>query len=338
MGLKKYFFFSLLLIILVAGYVFSLNSNDFRVSIFDNGFVLPIAVWVVLPLVVFFVLSFLHIIFYGTKSYFSKKAYEKDFEKIAELLKARVQKKDITLPFKTTEAKGIANTLTQLEIAPSNADFSSQDKDLKDLVSLIMKIEAGEYVSSKELKLPNTNPLMEKNLINKLGVDGDFCLDVIKKSSNYTQKVIDKAVSSMIKNKSITTIKKNLDLVKLDTQLAFSLFTKDSEQRESFSLTRDEIKNIVLGLNFTKADYLKLVKIYKKTFGPEEIIKLFEDLSTKNEDATSAYLYILFEYEMLDSVREILQNSSNDEYIPFKALLDLKNNGKHYRLDSLCLN
>ena len=41
---------------------------------------------------------------------------------------------------------------------------------------------------------------------------------------------------------------------------------------------------------------------------------------------------------MIDSAREILVNTANDEYIPFKAIIDLKNSGKHYRLDNLCFN
>ncbi|MEJ5168625.1 MAG: hypothetical protein WHU93_05625 [Arcobacteraceae bacterium] len=338
MGLKKYIFFSLLLIIAIAGYVFSLNSNDFRVEVLGQAYVLPIAVWVVVPVLILFILSLVHMAFYGTKAYFEKNAFKKDFDKISDLITARLSAQEFYHSFKTNEAKEVSNTLNQVSMTPSNAEFSSKDKSIQELASKIIKINAGEYVPTKELKLSNTNPLMEKNLLNKLKVDGDFCLEVLKKSGNYTETVVYAASESLIKNKSITTVKKNLEGMKLDKQLAFELFKKDSLKHESFSLSKDEINKILSSLELTKNDFIELAKIYKKAFGPDEIIKFFEDLSSKNEEATSAYLYVLFEYEMLDSVREVLANSANDEYVPFKALLDLRNSGKHYRLDNLCFN
>lgn len=340
MGLKKYLFFSLLLLIIIAGYVFSLNANDYRIEFLDNSYVLPIAIWLVVPAFVIVILSFLHMLFYGTKSFFEKNALKKDLEKMAELLKSKIVKQEYNHSFKTPEAKELASILNQLDMTPSSSEFLSNDKNIQDYVSKILKISSGDYIPSKELKLPNTNHIMERNLLNKLKVDSDFCLDVVKKPSNYSSLVVKKAISTMIENKSITTIKKNLENIQslIDKELAFGLFEKDSQKHETFSLAHDDIRNILHKLELNKSDFIKLAKIYKKSFGPDEIIKFFEDLSSKNEDATSAYLYVLFEYEMLDSIREILSNSSGNEYIPFKALLDLKESGKHYRLETLCLN
>jgi hypothetical protein len=39
---------------------------------------------------------------------------------------------------------------------------------------------------------------------------------------------------------------------------------------------------------------------------------------------------------MIDDIREIINNSQKDEFIPYKALLDLKDNGKNYRFDNIC--
>ena len=37
---------------------------------------------------------------------------------------------------------------------------------------------------------------------------------------------------------------------------------------------------------------------------------------------------------MIDDIREILVNSQKNEYIIYKAYLDLRDAGKHYSLDS----
>jgi hypothetical protein len=65
---------------------------------------------------------------------------------------------------------------------------------------------------------------------------------------------------------------------------------------------------------------------------------MFETISNENELAIDAYLVILFEYEMIDKVRETLNGYSNEEYQPFRALLDLKDSGKNYTLENLCYN
>jgi hypothetical protein len=69
---------------------------------------------------------------------------------------------------------------------------------------------------------------------------------------------------------------------------------------------------------------------------PDQLIKLLEELSIDNEAATEAYLYVLFEYEMIDEARSILSGSAQNEYKPYKALLDLKDAGKYYNLDHMC--
>ena len=38
---------------------------------------------------------------------------------------------------------------------------------------------------------------------------------------------------------------------------------------------------------------------------------------------------------MIDKVREVLANTKESEYSPFKALLDLKEAGKHYNLEAI---
>ena len=63
-------------------------------------------------------------------------------------------------------------------------------------------------------------------------------------------------------------------------------------------------------------------------------MKFFEDIVTHNEKFTESYLYVLSEYQMIDEIREILLNSQKNEFIVYKAYLDLRDAGKHYSLDA----
>ncbi len=38
---------------------------------------------------------------------------------------------------------------------------------------------------------------------------------------------------------------------------------------------------------------------------------------------------------MLDKAREVLANTKDNEYAPFKALIALKETGKHYNLEAI---
>ena len=57
MGLKKYILGSVLLILAVFAYTFSIESGDYRIELMDQGFVLPVAVWIVAPVFFLFLMS-----------------------------------------------------------------------------------------------------------------------------------------------------------------------------------------------------------------------------------------------------------------------------------------
>ena len=59
---------------------------------------------------------------------------------------------------------------------------------------------------------------------------------------------------------------------------------------------------IVKDLDLQKDDYLVL-KNYETILKPDQIIALFEKLSSEIEEATTAYLHVLFEYEMIEKTK-----------------------------------
>jgi len=57
MGLKRYIFGAIVLIGVVFGFVFSIEPGDYVVQIVDFVMVLPIAIWVVSPMVILFIMT-----------------------------------------------------------------------------------------------------------------------------------------------------------------------------------------------------------------------------------------------------------------------------------------
>ncbi|RLA77516.1 MAG: hypothetical protein DRG78_17250 [Epsilonproteobacteria bacterium] len=337
MGLKKYILGSILLILIIAGYTFSIEAGDYRVQIMDYVLILPIAAWIVLPMVVLFIMTVLHILFYGLKNYFSIKAITKDSEALTSLVNQKLLKETSKLSFQNQNFKDVSAILNQLDIDITNSDFNSTNKEINKTIDYIFSIKSGKYISSKELKLDNHNPIMEQNLLNKVTQDDDFALEVIKKSSIYSKDIIKAGFLKTLEVKSFTTIKKLLDEVSLDEEMTVELLKKDGEQLDQFAMTNDVILKLIKKVNLTNQQLIIIAKNYKLLMAPDQIIKLYEDLSVENEEYTTAYLFVLAEYEMVDKMRDILDNSAQYEFIPFKALVDLKDAGKNiYSLDTLC--
>ena len=57
-------------------------------------------------------------------------------------------------------------------------------------------------------------------------------------------------------------------------------------------------------LDYKKDDFMALAKNYESILKPDQIIAIFEKLSSEIDEATSAYLHVLCEYEMIDKARE----------------------------------
>lgn len=68
---------------------------------------------------------------------------------------------------------------------------------------------------------------------------------------------------------------------------------------------------------------------------PDQIIALFEKLSSEIDESTAAYLHVLCEYEMIQKAKEVVSSTPDSEFTAFKALLDLKDAGKHYNLEAI---
>ncbi len=334
MGIKKYIIASLLLIIGIAGYVFSIASGDFRIEILDKAFILPIAVWVIVPVVVLFIASLLHMSFYGLKNYFASKGMEKDISELASFIELRLINKPSTSSFKNKKMQEVAQILEQIDFNITNKNFTTPNEQIQELAEQIIKINEGEYISNKKLQLASKTNLMEKNILNRIQEEDNFALEIIKQPSSYKDSIVREAFIKAVDIKSMTTIKKLLPSITLDTVMFKALIAKDSQEDAQFALDNESLFKMITKLNLSTEDLIAFAKEYKETIAPERLIKLFEDLITNDEKYTESYLYVLSEYEMMDDMREVLVNSQKDEYIIYKAYLDLRDASKHYSLNS----
>lgn len=333
MGIKKYIIASFLFLILIAIYVSNVSEGQFTVKIVELGIheTYPIYFWVILPALVLFIATLLHMIFYGAKNYLQKGTLSKDIDKLSIILNDRLLHKNSNIAIKTPSIKKIADALNNIDLKLKE-DFQETSL-IASSSKLILEIQNGKYIPSKELKLPENNPLAIENTKNRLKSDENFAHEVLRNPSNFNSSLLESAFEVVLESKPLTTLKKSLEEITLSDKMVHSLLLKDSDQ---LALTNNEIINFIKGSNLKNNQLVEIIKHYEKTMPPEQLIQLFEDLSAQNEYFTSSYLYLLFEYQMMDKAKEVLVNTQKDEYMIFKALLDLKENGKHgYSVDNL---
>lgn len=337
MGLKLYISGAVALIAAIFGYVYNMNGGEFTLHVMDKDFVFPIALWVIAPTIALFVLTVLHLLFYGFKNYLAAQAVSKDTDAIINLISDKLLgKENINLHLKNEKLSELADIVEQLSISVKDNHFSSTNKSVNKIVNKIAMINDGLYVPSKELRLSNSNPIMVKNLINKVGSEDEFALDVLKSHNNYDKAIVKEAFKKIIADKSMTTIKKYLENVEIDKEILILLLTKDSEVSDEFSLTGETIVNLIKKVELSVDELTDIAKLYKKSSSPEKLIKLYEDISELNDNYVNAYLYVLAEYEMTDKIRDILSMSDSNQYTSYKALIDLKDSGKNsYSLDTI---
>jgi hypothetical protein len=334
MGFKKYVIFSIILIIAVFGYVYSLELGDYNVTLLGYSLVLPVAAWVILPVSLLALVTYLHILFYSLLKYFKERAIKKDHETMISVIKSNLLEKTDVAKFKTKDFRNLSSILSQFKLSVNDSRFTSTDEELNKIVAYVQDIKDGKFVSDKSFKVNETTPLANLNMLNKVNEQIDFAVDVLKKPENFSSNVVRQSFENVLKEKTMTTVKKLYKNIKLDKDLATKLFEKDAANNE-FGFTAEEILKIVKDLDYKKDDYLALAKNYESILQPDQIIVLFEKLSAELEEATPAYLHVLCEYEMIEKVREIVSVTADTEFTAFKALLDLKEAGKHYDLEAI---
>lgn len=299
MGLKKYIGFSLLLIVAVYIYVFSIENSNYTLNILDYSIELPIAVWVILPISILFLSTIVHILFYGFRNYLQTNSMKKDEDNIIELFKELLLENNSNKKFKQKSLKELSEILALVNISPKNIDMNSSNNEMNTILNTIKKINSGEYVNDKSIKLNKNGKTYQKNLLNRAASDVDYAIDVLKKSDTFTKDTVKAAFQNVVANKSMTTVKKLLDGLKLDKDMVLELMKKDSKNSD-FALEHTTIIKYTKDVKFDKKDYINFAKLYKKSVNPDELIKMFETISNENEEALDAYLVILFEFEMID--------------------------------------
>ncbi len=330
MQLKRYTFGSLILIILVAAAVYTIDSGTVSFDLLGMHFPnMPIAFWVVVPLIVMYFASLLHMGVYALVGNFKLRRLGKDHEKMVDSLRdALLGVGERNNVYKSDAYKLLGKLIDNSLILPFETLRSVGNEKIDEALELMRDVKEKKKIDIKKFHLANTTSIAIQNNLNRLErgeIDAD---SVLSRPESYGDIVCSKAFESYVKTASVGSI---LKFKRFFTKASLMKFVERINAAENgIQISNDELVALFDGLKLVPNDWIDLSDAMSKNMLPEQRIRLFETISEKCDDAMEGYLFTLYDLQMIDTADEILNNTSHDEYQIFKAYRDLKRVNKHY--------
>jgi len=333
MKLGLYTFSAFILILLMGAFVYTLDLGSYRLSLLNIS--LPIFIWVMIPAIILYIFTVVYMLFYGLRNYFQIKKWRRDADTLEDALYWSLVNEPKEQKYIMDEIKTSARLLSK-----SNLDVSDNIEGLSPrlakVVNIIQKIKNGEYIDLKEEKLAKVfkpgNPVLVKNRLNRLETDEKFTEDVMRSNSEYSNSVQKEALGIFAQKENFEKARRYAKVFDVEN---FLLMLNRVTQDDDLGLTKDILDDFINALNLSCTDYVKVAEVTKKYFKPDENLSLFKSYQKENDKAQNAYLYLLFEYELMDQVGAYLEEYEENEFTKFRAIYQLKKQHSKYRLEDL---
>ena len=335
MRLGLYIFASLVLIGMVGAGVYTVNPGRYPLEILGINTDFHIALWFILPMLLLFLFTLMHMFFYGLKNYFLLKKWQKDTHTLEDALYWSLVNEPKEQKYSIDEVGAAAVLLNKASINLSD-NVEGLTPRLARVVNIINKIKNGEYVDLKEYKMSKIfkpgNPILIQNRLNCLESDEKFVEGVMRSSSDYSEIVQKEALETFARKTDFSKARK---YVKVFDVKNFMVLLNRVTQQDKLGLNTEILTEFIDILDLQCEDFLQVAVITKKYFKPEENLMLFRDYQSKNEKAQNAYLYLLFEYELLEQVTVYLDEHDDHEFMKFRAFHTLKKEHSKFKLEDI---
>ena len=333
MRITLYIVASLALMALLGAFAYSITTESFTKELFGITFNLPIYVWVSVPMGILFITSLLHIMYYGTKLHFKARRWKKDMETLKDALYWSILKEPSKHKYIKDEMKDGASILDMCTIETNSSAEGLDDRFVRAL-EIVKDINSGKFVEIKDKnikkRLSSTNPLIIQNTINRVNSDNSFVEEVLRSKESYDKSVVDSALDKFFSKATLEEALKYITLLDMDN---FYKILDRVDGGEKLGFDENMIDKFVTALDFECEDYMRLSLTTTKKLKPLVNIALFNKYRQNSSKAENAYLWILFDYEKVEDIKEFLEEQRDNEFIKYRLLLELRANNHHFKLE-----
>ncbi|MCD8213896.1 MAG: LapA family protein [Campylobacter sp.] len=324
MKTRKFLIYSIIYIIAVGVFVYSFNNTNYTFELLGWSIDLPVAVWFMLPVTILAILAVIHIFYHSFGFYRYKRSIKKDASLYNDMAKEILLGLESNKEFKTHLYKIPSQIIRALSPWDCYKEVGIDDSELSLIMQSIRSVKNKDVVDLKKFKLPKENALMIQNELNKIEKIPNYYFEILKNQTDRNYTLVNAAYDKLIKTASYDEIKRvGFSMSSDEIMLIINRFINDE-----IDITPDEIFELLDNVKITKAQYDKAAVILKNKLKPDAYMSIFEKLKAIHADADEAYVYVLYELQMLDKVREAIQTSDPDELKEIKVLLFLRDNGK----------
>jgi len=335
MKLGLYTFAALALIAIMGVVTYTINPNHYIIEMMGINFNFPIAVWVILPMILLFLFTVGHMLFYGVRNYFKLKKWQRDIDTLEDALYWSLVNEPKEQKYAMSEVGSSASLLGKASLSVSD-NIEGLSPRLSKVVNIIQKIKNGEYIDLKEEKMAKVfhagNPILIQNRLNCLESDEKFVEGVMKANADYSEVVQKEALEIFARKANFEQARKYTKVFDVKN---FLVMLNRVNSEDNLGLNKEVLSSFIEDLKLSCGDFIKIAEVTKKYFKPDENLALFNGYQKDNDKAQNAYLYLLFEYELMDQVGSFLEEQEENEFVKFRALYQLKGETAKYKLEDI---
>jgi len=334
MYIKRYTIAAFILMAVVGSY-FYISFPDEKLAMAVLGINIPalhLAFWVVFAMLLLYVASVGHMLYYSIIGSLKLRKYRKDSETFVDSLRdALLDRIERNRHYRTERYALFAKVIDSSRLELIKEIGVTGDEKLDRTIALLEKIKKGETVDLKKLRLSSANALVRQNDMNayKNGEIGEE--HILNNADKYSQELVSLAFTNYAKTAPLHLIEKYKAF--LSKEVLFKIVARVNADENILDISTDSLITMFSEVELNEEDLINLSATLAEHMLPDERIKLFQKLSEDCEVATPAYLYTLFDLEMLAPAAEILENSQSDEYVYFKAYKALKDCNQNFSID-----
>jgi len=334
MYLKRYTLGTLAFLLFVGWYISQFLGYNQSVSISFFGVhlpALPIAVLVLVPVVALYIASVLHMLYYSVKSFFKLRNYQKDYDKLIDVIVDELLFKEQKHSFKTPRYELLGQVLENTSMMSKGELQETSNDKINAVLKVLNELKAGKTVELKKFNLSEDNPLVLQNQKNRMMNLDLSAEEILNKSDKYSRDILEKAFFNYAAQAPMYAIEKYQEYITKDA--LFIILARVNSEEHTLDVPNEFLITLINSLKLSKSDYLSISKELSIHMIPEQRMKLFELLSEQNEAAQEAYLYTLFDLEMIDTAKEFLESIGTEDAMKFRAYLALKEAGHSFNIN-----
>ncbi len=337
MTLKFYTLFTLLFIIVLGNFVYFFVTKESApldiLGIHLTAY--PIALWVTLPFVLFYLLNVVLMSVSTVQNYFRLRNYERDFEKLKDAFYNAYLQKERTYEYKTPRYRLLGDLVQSSVMRPKKGAVIEDDAKIQSVFDALQELDAGKPVDMKRFSLSKSNPLSIKNAKNRLKSDAMSAEKMLNSAENYDDATIKEAYGTFAATATLSDLLKYKKFVSIRSLL--TILYRVNQEENAIEIALEELleltRNVTREIN--PVGFMELAIAVRTVLIPEDRMRYFKTLLDEGFEVNEALLYTYLDLEMVDKARELLENFTEEDFPKYRAFLALKDISYSCNIDLL---